>query len=180
MSVIFANVYHMIKRLLQRFVKPRVEQPIVEEPEVDLKDIYVQLKIAREKIGEKELQIVGTPSSLGNIEIFSDCSESLNRSLMEVINVLKEKKHIEHGLFFVREIKTVSLDDFLFVEKGFYINDADQKFQRTVELIDEYYDLMKEAGEAQYGVMEHNHRHLYAYTQSLITFLEAIFLHFGE
>jgi hypothetical protein len=74
----------------------------------------------------------------------------------------------------------VKLDRFLFVRNGYYVTDAPATLQKVLEQIDTYYQYMKDADKALYGPVEHNHRQLYSYTETLIDFLNSIFHHFGE
>jgi hypothetical protein len=171
----------MIQRLFGYLRGRRNPEPVKEEEvKADPDSIYVQLEIALGRIGTTELHISKSPASLGRIESFSENLPDFIKSLLEVNDHLKEKKHIERGLFTVREVKQPRFDNFLFVHEGYYVDDAAVKIQRAVELIDTYHEYMKNADRELHGPMEHNHRQLYRYTQLLTEFLDALLLHFGE
>lgn len=171
----------MIQRLFDYWRQRKSPEPVVvEEKKADPESIYMQLQIALGRIGVTELHLAKSPASLGRIESFSENLPDFITSLMEVNDHLKEKTHIERGLFSVRELKNPRFDDFLFVHEGFYVNDTAVKIQRAVELIDAYYEYMKFADLELHGAMEHNHRQLYKYTQTLTEFLNALLEHFGE
>ena len=170
----------MIQRLFGFLRSKKDQEPVKEEAEIaNPENVYVQLKLALTRIGMTEIRLTESPASLGKIENFSDNLPDFIKSLLEVNDHLKERTHIEQGLFFVRNIKTVRFDDFLFVHEGFYVDDAGVKIQRAIELIDAYYEYMKDSDKELYGSMEYNHRQLYRYTQTLTEFLEALLKHFG-
>lgn len=170
----------MIQRLFKLLGGKVAEKKPEEVVEIDPNNIYVRLKLAIERVGSTQLRLGASPASLGRIESFSETLSGLLKSLVEVNATLKENKHIERGLFFIKNAKTVKFDKFLFVEDGYYVDDVPAKLQQTLEQIDRYYELMKEADKALYGAMEHNHRQLYSYTETLIQFLTSLFDHFGE
>lgn len=168
----------MIKRLFEAF-RSKTPEPPSKVEELDLENVYVRLKMAIERIGSSPIRLAASPVSLGKIESFSDSMEDLLKSLIEVNHVLKENTHVESGLFYVKRIKSVSFDQFLFVRDGFYVNNADETLQKVFEQIEVYYEKMKFADTATYGIVEHNHRQLFAYTNTLVHFLNSIFDHFG-
>uniref|UniRef100_A0AAU7PFL4 Uncharacterized protein n=1 Tax=Burkholderia phage vB_BgluM-SURPRISE13 TaxID=3159457 RepID=A0AAU7PFL4_9VIRU len=171
----------MIQRLFGYLRGKRDPAPVKEEEvKADPESVYTQLEIALGRIGTTELHLSKSPASLGRIENFSENLPDFIKSLLEVNDHIKEKKHIEQGLFFVRNVKSVRFDNFLFVHEGYYVDDAAVKIQRAVELIDAYHEYMKNADKELYGSMEYNHRQLYKYTQTLTEFLDALLLHFGE
>lgn len=171
----------MIQRLFS-FLRARKDPEPVEEESViaDPDSIYVQLKLALTRIGMTEIRISESPASLGRIENFSENMPDFIKSLLEVNDHLKEQKHIEQGLFYVRNVKSVPFDNFLFVHEGFYVDDTSAKIQRAIELIDAYYEYMKDADKAPYGYLEYNHRQLYKYTQTLTEFINTLLSHFGS
>lgn len=170
----------MILKIFDFFHRKAEVVEVAQEPAPDPNDIYVQLQLALAIVGSQRLELKVRPFPLGWFRTFSTNLRDFNKSLLEVNDVLKEHSHIEQGLFYVKEIKSVKFDNFLFVEDGYYISDTDIKVMRSLDLIHEYLDLMKDAGKAPYGYMEHNHRQLYSYTQSLTEFLNLIVQHFGE
>lgn len=170
----------MIKRLLDFFGKFKTPPQLKEEPIVDRDNIYVRLKMALDEIGTTEIRLTASPVSLGNIDSFSRNLEHFIKSLQEVNAVLKENTHIQNGLFYIKNNAAVSLDQFLFVQDGYYTTDVSVKLMKAIDQIDIYYDYMKEADQAGYGFMEHNHRQLYVYTETLIQFLNALIHHFGH
>lgn len=169
----------MIQLLRQLFGKkaPEEEKQVVA---LDLNNIYVRLRMALDRVGSTQLQLNASPASLGRIESFSETMSDFLKSLMEVNQVLKEHRHVESGLFYIKRVGSVKFDKFLFVEKGYYVTDAPVTLQKVLDQIETYYELIKDADKALYGVMEHNHRQLYSYTETVIGFLNAIFDHFGE
>lgn len=170
----------MIQRLFSFLRSKKEPEPAKEETVIaDPDSIYVQLKLALTRIGMTEIRLFESPASLGRIENFSENMPDFIKSLLEVNDHLKEEKHIEQGLFYVRNVKSIPFDNFLFVHEGFYVDDAAAKVQRVIELIDVYYEYMKDADKALYGYMEYNHRQLYKYTQTLTEFLNALLQHFG-
>lgn len=169
----------MIKRLLMAFRNKMPQEPVKEE-ELDLENIYVRLKLAVDLIGTKTVSLTANKGSLGRIDSFSESLEELLKSLMEVNHALKEKTHIDNGLFYVKKVHSVRFDKFLFVRNGFYVNDADETLEKVFNQIEVYYEHMKTADKATYGAMEHNHRQLYSYTETLIGIISAIFHHFGS
>lgn len=171
----------MIQRLFDYWRKRKAPEPVeVEEKKADPDSIYMQLQIALGRIGITQLTLTKSPASLGRIECFSENLPDFIKSLLEVNDYLKEKQHIERGIFSVRELKNPRFDNFLFVHEGYYVDDAAVKIQRAIELIDAYYEYMKFADMELHGAMEHNHRQLYKYTQTLTGFLNALLEHFGE
>lgn len=171
----------MIQRLFQYWRQRKAPTPVVEEEKkADPDSIYVQLQIALGRLGSTELHLSKSPASLGRIECFSENLPDFITSLLEVNDHLKEKTHIERGLFSVRELKNPRFDDFLFVHEGYYVDDSAVKIQRAVELIDAYHEHMKNGYNELHGAMEHNHRQLYKYTQTLTGFLNALLENFGE
>lgn len=171
----------MIQRLFGFLGRKKDPEPVAEEEvKADPESVYVQLEIALGLVGSTELHLSKSPVSLGNIESFSENLPDFIKSLLEVNDHVKEQKHVERGVFYVQNVKSVRFDSFLFVHEGYYVNDAAVKIQRAVELIDAYHEHMKFADKALYGSMEYNHRQLYKYTQTLTEFLQALLLHFGE
>jgi hypothetical protein len=170
----------MIQRLLKLLGGKTPEEKQDEVVPIDPNNIYVRLKLAIDRVGSTSLRLGASPASLGRIESFSETLTGLLKSLLEVNATLKENKHIERGLFFIKNAKTVKFDKFLFVEDGYYVDDVPARMQLVLEQIDIYYELMKEADRALYGVMEHNHRQLHSYTETLIQFLTSLFDHFGD
>jgi hypothetical protein len=152
---------------------------VEEEKKADPDSIYVQLQVALGRLASTELQLAKSPASLGRIECFSENLPDFIKSLLEVNDYLKEKKHIERGIFSVRELKNPRFDNFLFVHEGYYVDDSAVKIQRAVELIDAYHEYMKNGYEELHGSMEHNHRQLFKYTQTLTGFINALLDHFG-
>jgi uncharacterized membrane protein len=170
----------MIRKLLRILGKLKEEESVEDKIDLDPNNIYVRLRMAMDRIGSSQIQLTASPASLGNIESFTDTLEDLLKSLAEVNETLKESKHIDNSIFFIKKVRTVKLDRFLFVKNGYYVNDAPVTLQKVLEQIDTYYQYMKDADKALYGPVEHNHRQLYSYTETLIDFLNSIFHHFGE
>jgi hypothetical protein len=168
------KLWQKLKELLPE--EKTVELELVEE--FDPTRVYDRLKLAIGQVGSTQLQLNASPASLGRIESFADNLAGLLKSLVEVNAVLKDHNHIENGLFYMKNARSAKLDHFMFVQNGFYVRDVADTLQKVLEQIDVYYELMKNADKAMYGVMEHNHRQLY--TESLVVFLTAIFDHFGE
>lgn len=169
----------MIQRLL-RALGIKLPDKIVDEPAVDPTNVYVRLKMAMDRAGSTPVSLKATHVSLGSIDSFSETLEELRKSLMEVNALLKIPQHIDTGRFYGKKLRKVKFDKFLFVEDGYYASDVAQRLVAVSDQIDIYYDLMKEADKAMYGVMEHNHRQLFSYTETLIVFLESLIDHFGE
>lgn len=170
----------MIRKLLRILGKPKEEKAVDEKVELDPNNIYDRLKMAMDRVGTSQIQLTASPASLGNIESFTESMSDMLKSLVEVNQTLKDSNHVTNGIFFVKKLRTVKLDRFLFVKDGYYVNDAPATLQKVLEQIDTYYQLMKDADKVPYGAMEHNHRQLYSYTETLIDFLNSIFDHFGE
>lgn len=171
----------MIRKLWERFKALLPKETKVElVEEFDPTRVYDQLKLAINRVGSTQLQLNVSPASLGRIESFADNLAGLLKSLVEVNAVLKDNKHIENGLFYMKNLRSTKFDNFMFVQNGFYVRDVADTLQKVLEQIEVYYEQMKNADKAMYGVMEHNHRQLYSYTESMVVFLTAIFDHFGE
>lgn len=172
-------VDHMIQRLLKALgIKLPAPPPV--EPVIDPNNVYVRLRLAMDRAGSTPIRLSPIPGSLGNIDSFAGTLEEFRKSLVEVNSILKENTHIDNGRFYGKRLRSVKLDQFLFVEDGYYATDVTQRIMAVSDQIDVYYELMKNADEAMYGVMEHNHRQLYSYTETLIVFLDALIHHFGE
>lgn len=163
--------------IISRFKEEKKPEPLVQ---VDPDNVYHQLKMALLKFGSAEVHLKASPASLGSVESFSENLDDFLKSLLEVNDILKEKKHIQNGTFYIKHRTTVRLDQLLFVSNGFYINDTEARVMKIIEQIDVYYEYMKDANEVAYGPMEHNHRQLYGYTQTLTEFVLAIVKHFGQ
>jgi hypothetical protein len=171
----------MIQRLFSYLRGKKEPEPVKEEVVIaDPDSIYVQLKLALTRIGMTEIRLSASPVTLGKIENFSESMPDFIKSLMEVNDHLKDKTHVEQGLFYVRNVKSVRFDNFLFVHEGFYVDDVAVKIQRAIDLIDTYYEHMKNGYNELHGPMEHNHRQLFKYTQTLTEFLDALLEHFGS
>lgn len=154
-------------------------KPEVRAIEVDQNNIYVRLKLAMDKVDTSQIHLVGSPVSLGRIDTFTDTLSDFLKSLLEINVSLKENKHIENNLFYIKNLKSVKLDEFLFVKDGYYVDNAQGTLQKVLEQIDLYYVYMNNADQVLYGVMEHNHRQLFTYTETLIQLLHALLDHFS-
>lgn len=166
---------------LDRFRKPKVPEVVIppEEP-VDIDGIYYRLKMSIGRLTGVPFELKVKGAALGTIESFSETLDEFLKQLIEVNYALKENKHIDGGIFYIKNAKTVKFDRFLFVRNDYYVKDAPELLQRVLEQIDVYYEQMKYADKAHYGVVEHNHRQLYQYTTTIIHFLDSIFDHFGQ
>lgn len=118
-------------------------------------------------------------SGLGFVQLFSGDIIDYLKSLMEVNRQVREQEHIALGMFYHANMQSVALDSFLFVHNGYYIDNPNNTLQLVLEQMRVYHELMHHADQAQYGPMEHNHRQLYSYTESMIVLLDQLLNHFG-
>ena len=171
----------MIKWLMTLLKGKTIPPAVVAEEEViDTDSIYYRLRMAMGRISTNPIDLTVNPGALGRIESYCETLEDLLNSLMEINYVLKQNQYIERNLLHTREVKTVRLDRFLFVRGNYYIKDAPELLQKVLEQIDVYYEQMKDADKAIYGVVEHNHRQLYSYTNTIVHLLDSIFDHFSQ
>lgn len=163
---------------LRRGVSEATREVVAPKP--DTNNIYVQLQIALAMIEEKPIVLKATTSSLGRISIHTETLGDFNKALIEVLEKLQSKEHVDSNSFFLKNIKTVRFDEFLFVENGYYSNNSQEKLAISLDLIKDYIGHMKDADKAHYGCMEHNHRQLYDYTKTLTEFLNLLITNFGD
>lgn len=172
-------VDQMIKWLLAK-LKGKVTVVVVETPVIDTDNIYYRLKMAYGRVTSNPVDLTVKAAGLGRIETYCDTLEEFLKSLLEVNDAVKQKQYIERGFPYIKDIKSIGFDKFLFVRGNFYVKDAPDLLQLVLEQIEVYLEQMQHSHLAAHGVVEYNHRRLYAYTNTIIHFLDAIFDHFGQ
>lgn len=170
----------MIKRLLSKLITT-VAPPIdvIEKP-VIADSIYTQLKSELDNIGSMEIDLSKIPASMREFETYSSTLRLLVKTLVEVNNAVESMTPITRDFILLRELKTVTFDDFLFVEDKFYVENPGENLMMAFDHIERYYELMKDADKAKYGALEHNHRQLYKFTQILTEFINFVVYYFGR
>lgn len=145
-----------------------------------MNSIYSQLKSELDNIGSMEIDLSKVPASMREFQSYSDTLKLFVKTLVEVNNALESNMPITRDFILIRELKTVSFDNFLFVEDKFYVDNPGENLMMAFDHIERYYELMKDADKAKYGALEHNHRQLYKFTQILTEFISSVVYYFGR
>lgn len=170
----------MIKKLLIKLISTVAPPEEVIAKPVEHDSIYIQLKNEMDSIGNIEIDLRKVPASMGVYESFAPSLRAFVKLLIEVNNVLESNEKITRDFLLLRVSNEYAFDNFIFVEDGFYIENPGENLQYAFEQIERYHKMMDGADKVSYGTMEHNHRQLYKFTQTLTEFVTSVVYYFGK